>query len=373
MPEQIPCTRARGSRILQRVRSADDPEQSRHPASQHETKGTNVTTTVGPRPAERTAQLRVGFVGAGKIGFALGLHLFRSGARISGYASRSHTAAQWAAQCTNSVSFSSLQALLDSTDLIFITVPDGAIAQVAGELAAAANAQGAQGLAGKIVCHASGSATSDELAACRDAKAACASVHPLCAVPDVPHTAGNSNEDEDHAEGATAQNANATLASIPNRLTSTFFTLEGDAAAVAAASALLDAAGNSHCTIAATDKVRYHAAAVFMSNLVCGLASEGLGLLEGCGFTETQALEAVGPLFTGNCEAIAERGPQRALSGPIERNDVETVRRHLAALDGQARVVYAATSLSVCDLAERRHPERNMQPLRALLESAQNR
>lgn len=127
-------------------------KRSRHPASQHETKGTNVTTTTGPCPAERTAQLRVGFVGAGKIGFALGLHLFRSGANISGYVSRSSAGAQWAAQCTNSVSFSSLQALLDSTDLIFITVPDGAIAQVAGEVAAAAE----NGLAGKIVCHASG-------------------------------------------------------------------------------------------------------------------------------------------------------------------------------------------------------------------------
>ena len=90
-------------------------KRSRHPASQHETKGTNVTTTTGPCPAERTAQLRVGFVGAGKIGFALGLHLFRSGANISGYVSRSSAGAQWAAQCTNSVSFSSLQALLDST------------------------------------------------------------------------------------------------------------------------------------------------------------------------------------------------------------------------------------------------------------------
>ena len=331
-----------------------------------------MTTTVGPRPAERTAQLRVGFVGAGKIGFALGLHLFRSGANISGYTSRSSAAAQWAAQCTNSVSFSSLQALLDSTNLIFITVPDGAIAQVAGELAAAANAQDKQGLAGKIVCHASGSATSGELAACRNAGAACASVHPLCAVPDVPQAVSKPEEDKAHAKGAAAQSA-AVAASIPNRLTSTFFTLEGDAPAVAAAEALLDAAGNNHCTIAAADKVRYHAAAVFMSNLVCGLASEGLGLLEGCGFTEKQALEAVKPLFTGNCAAIAERGPQDALSGPIERNDVETVRRHLAALDGQARAVYAATSLSVCDLACRRHPERNMQPLRALLESALNR
>ena len=58
-----------------------------------------MTVSVGSCPAERDARLRVGFVGAGKIGFALGLHLFRSGANISGYVSRSSAGAQWAAQC----------------------------------------------------------------------------------------------------------------------------------------------------------------------------------------------------------------------------------------------------------------------------------
>ena len=119
--------------------------------------------------------------------------------------------------------------------------------------------------------------------------------------------------------------------------------------------------------------MRYHAAAVFLSNLVCGLASEGLGILEGCGFTPKQALQAAGPLFTGNCAAIAQKGPKNALSGPIERNDLETVRKHLAALDGQARETYATLSLSVCELAARRHPERDHAPMRNLLESAQTR
>ena len=86
-----------------------------------------MTVSVGSCPAERDARLRVGFVGAGKIGFALGTHLFEHGSKVSGYASRTQKAALWASQCTHSVSFSSLQALLDSTDLIFITVPDGAI------------------------------------------------------------------------------------------------------------------------------------------------------------------------------------------------------------------------------------------------------
>ena len=309
-----------------------------------------MTVSVGSCPAERDARLRVGFVGAGKIGFALGTHLFEHGSKVSGYASRTQKAALWASQCTHSVSFSSLQALLDSTDLIFITVPDGAIAETAGQLADAAASTPAGDLSGKLVCHASGALTSGELDACRKAGAACASVHPLCAVPDVP-----------------------TSADAPGRLAGTFFTLEGDQAAVDAAGALLDAAGNPHCTIAADAKVRYHAAAVFLSNLVCGLASEGLGILEGCGFTPEQALQAAGPLFTGNCAAIAQKGPKNALSGPIERNDLETVRKHLAALDGQARETYATLSLSVCELAARRHPERDHAPMRNLLESAQTR
>ena len=198
-----------------------------------------MTVSVGSCPAERDARLRVGFVGAGKIGFALGTHLFEHGSKVSGYASRTQKAALWASQCTHSVSFSSLQALLDSTDLIFITVPDGAIAETAGQLADAAASTPAGGLSGKLVCHASGALTSGELDACRKAGAACASVHPLCAVPDIP-----------------------TSADAPDRLAGTFFTLEGDQAAVDAAGALLDAAGNPHCTIAADAKVCYHAAAV---------------------------------------------------------------------------------------------------------------
>ncbi len=339
-----------------------------------------MTSSYGPCPAERDAHARVGFVGAGKIGFALGLHLHRSGVRISGYTSRTEASAAWAAQCTDAVAFPSLQALLDSSDIIFITVPDAQIAQAGGELVAAAALRGAGGLAGKVVCHCSGAASSDALAACRAAGAACASVHPMAAVPDVPR-GGSAGEAEHEAGSDRASSSSAAQAplpqpaasagqTIPDRLTSTFFTLEGDAEAVRAAEALLDAAGNRHRAIAAADKVRYHAAAVFMSNLVCGLAFEGLGLFEDCGFTADEALAATAPLFLGNSAAIAERGPIDALSGPIERGDAETVRAHLSALTGQARTAYATLSLSVCAAARVRHPERDLEPIARLLREA---
>ncbi len=333
-----------------------------------------MTSSYGPCPAERDAHARVGFVGAGKIGFALGLHLHRGGVRISGYASRTEASARWAAQCTDADAFSSLQALLDSSDIIFITVPDAQIAQAGCGLAAAAALRGANGLAGKVVCHCSGAAVSDELSACRAAGAACASVHPMAAVPDVPQgESGDGNGSvsaEEVARNRISEPASVGDRGIPDRLSGTFFTLEGDAEAVHAAEALLDAAGNRHRAIAAADKVRYHAAAVFMSNLVCGLAFEGLGLLQDCGFTADEALAATAPLFLGNAAAIAERGPVAALSGPIERGDAETVRAHLGALDGQALATYATLSLSVCEAARARHPERNLEPIARMLQQA---
>ncbi len=363
-----------------------------------------MTSSYGPCPAERDAYTRVGFVGAGKIGFALGLHLHRSGVRISGYASRTEASARWAAQCTDAVAFSSLQALLDSSDIIFITVPDAQIAQVACELAAAAALRGEGALTGKVVCHCSGAATSDELSACRAAGAACASVHPMAAVPDVPQggmaavtpiAADNEAEaeagiayaictstalgpdpapapsnDPSCVEACSSEPVSIGDRDIPDRLSGAFFTLEGDAEAVFAAEALLDAAGNRHRAIAAADKVRYHTAAVFMSNLVCGLAFEGISLLQDCGFTADEALSATAPLFLGNAAAIAERGPVAALSGPIERGDAETVRAHLAALDGQALATYATLSLSVCEAAQARHPERDLEPIARMLQEA---
>lgn len=308
-------------------------------------KGTNVTTMSGLCPAERNAQLRVGFVGAGKVGVALGLHAASHGVDVSGYTSRTQASADAAAQRTGASSFSTLRALIESTNLIFITTPDGTISQVTGELVAAADGD----LTGKVIAHASGALGSCELDAARAAGALCASVHPLAAVSELP--AGD-------------------VAACANPLSTAFFTLEGDAEAVKLAEELLDVCGNQHTCIDAADKVRYHAAAVFMSNLVCGLASEGLKLLEECGFTAEQAFSATRSLFMGNCEAIAARGPQDALTGPVERNDTTTVARHLDALDGRKRNEYALLSLAAADLAKSRHPERDYAPLEQMLGDA---
>jgi predicted short-subunit dehydrogenase-like oxidoreductase (DUF2520 family) len=77
----------------------------------------------------------------------------------------------------------------------------------------------------------------------------------------------------------------------------------------------------------------YHAAAVFASNFVDVVIAEAVRMLMKIGWTKKQAEAALMPLVEGTVDNIKDRGVVGALTGPIRRGDAETVRRHLATVD----------------------------------------
>ena len=90
-------------------------------------------------------------------------------------------------------------------------------------------------------------------------------------------------------------------------------------------------------SVAEAERVIYHAAAVFASNYLVALAGVAVELLESIGWSEGDAVAGLVPLMEGALEEVARRGPVGALTGPIRRADVETVTRHLEGLaDGPA-------------------------------------
>ncbi len=106
----------------------------------------------------------------------------------------------------------------------------------------------------------------------------------------------------------------------------------------------------------AVDRVAYHAA--------CTLAANGLTALRGAvdrafaasgGLGDTERRCLADALMAAALRASSAHGAAAALSGPVRRGDLETVRAHVARLDAMApgaANVYRALMLSAVDLVQ---------------------
>ena len=85
--------------------------------------------------------------------------------------------------------------------------------------------------------------------------------------------------------------------------------------------------------VAGSDRVKYHAAAVYASNFVDVAIAEAVRELTAIGWTEAEATKALLPLVEGAVDNIRRKGAVKAMTGPIRRGDGEVVRRHLEAVE----------------------------------------
>lgn len=280
--------------------------------------------------------MKIGFVGAGRAGFSLGKFFAEGGVQVTGYYSRSQGSAREAAQFTGTRQYETLEELAGDSGALLLTVPDGAISQVYQELARCE-------ISGKQICHCSGAMTAAE--AFPDIRLTGAhgySIHPLFPF---------SSRLESFRE-----------------LPGAFFCLEGAGPHLPEWRALLEGLGLRVQIIPAEAKARYHAACAIASNLACALVQESLELLEDCGFSAENALQALAPLIRSNTAGILRDGPVKALTGPVERCDLPTVQKHLACLAGtEGEGLYRAASQKLARMARERHPERDYSALESLL------
>ena len=285
---------------------------------------------------EGGGRLKTGFIGAGKVGCSLGKYLSIRGMKVTGYYDRNTEYAKEASQFTETKAFESIESILSESDVLFITVPDGLIREVFEEVSAFP-------IEGKYICHCSGSISSeDAFPGIGSTGAYEYSVHPLLAV---------SSRFETYQE-----------------LTDAFFTLEGNPSHLSDMSDYLTRAGIKHQIIDPAAKSRYHLAAVFSSNLVLSLIGEGIGLLQECGFTETDARAALRTLVLGNVQHAVDSGPAAALTGPVERGDIATIQRHLDLLSAEDQQLYRLLSKKLLPLAKAKNPDRDYGSLEEYLE-----
>lgn len=282
--------------------------------------------------------MRIGFIGAGKVGCSLGKYFKESVGdwQIEGYLSRSTESAKEAAVFTDSRVIDQVELLAQMSDVVFITTPDGEISKVWKELCACDIS-----LENKMIVHCSGLLSSTVFEGAEERGATVASLHPFYAICD----------------------RFRSYEMLPEAL----FTLEGSGERLEQLQMLLEASGLTIQRIDAASKTAYHAAASIGSNLMVGLAELAIGLLVSCGFDREHARMALRPLMQGNLDAIMEKDTVDALTGPAERADVETVNAHLRTLSGDEREIYRLLTKKLVTLAKQKNPERDYEQLEVCL------
>ena len=105
----------------------------------------------GPPTSPHPARLRVGIIGAGRVGTALGAALARAGHHLTGVTAVSEASVQRAARMLPGVPVARPQEVLAGADLALLTVPDDVLPGLVAGLSAA----GAP-LEGRLLAHTSG-------------------------------------------------------------------------------------------------------------------------------------------------------------------------------------------------------------------------
>lgn len=276
----------------------------------------------------------IGFIGAGRVGFTLGRYFVENGLNVSGYYSRTYEHAVSASQFTDSKSYKTIDELIAASSIIFITVNDSQI-QAVWELCKKSD------LTNKILCHCSGAMTASVFSGIEQTKAYGYSVHLLFSFNDK----YNSYKE----------------------ISKAFFTVEGDENHIDYVTDIIKKLGNEYVVIDGTNKDKYHGAAVFVSNLVIGLFHSGKKLLMDCGFCDEQAQKALIPLFINNAANLSCVGESSALTGPVDRNDLDTVKKNINCLDDDYKDIYIKLSRQLVEIAKNKYRDADYSQMEKLL------
>lgn len=247
--------------------------------------------------------MKVAIIGSGVLGTSLGILLRRAGYDIAAICSRNRRAAQDAATQIGGGEVVGDPGLAPmGADVVLLAVPDRAIPAVAIQVAA-----GGALKRGAVVAHLAGGLSAGILSGVTAAGGHRGVMHPLQSFADV--------------EAAVAS------------LRDSFFFLEGDKEAVEVLRTLVVALKGRPVEIEASAKALYHAGAAAASNFLVTLIDYAVALLVRAGVPEDMALPALLPLIRGTVANLETVGLPGALTGPIARGDLGTVKRHLRALE----------------------------------------
>ncbi|MGH3870535.1 MAG: Rossmann-like and DUF2520 domain-containing protein [Pseudonocardiaceae bacterium] len=271
---------------------------------------------------DRPARLAVGVVSAGRVGAVLGAALAGAGHVVVGASAVSRGSLRRVADLLPDAPVLPPDDVVRRSDLVLLAVPDDVLAGLVAGLATTGAFR-----AGQIVVHTCGAAGVEVLA-----PASAAGVLPLALHPAMTFT----GRAEDVARLAAAC-VGVTVA---------------DETGWSVGEALVLEMGAEPVRVPSAARPLYHAALAHGANHLATLVRDAVDALEQAGVVPAERL--LGPLLEAALDNTLRHG-DRALTGPVARGDVDTVRLHLRVLAESTPALvdsYRAQAARTADRAE---------------------
>ena len=262
-----------------------------------------------------SVRLRVGVIGVGRAGSALGAALARAGHPVVAAHAVSDASRERARAMLPDAQVVGVEEVVDSCDLVLLAVPDDALPALVKALPFRS---------GQFVVHCSGRYGTDVLEPARTRGALPLALHPAM-------TLTGTSLDVERLSGAPF----GVTAPEPLRM---------------AAEALVVEMGGEPVWIPEEARTLYHAALAHSANHLITLVSSAVEMLTQAG-VETPA-RLLAPLLQASLDNALRMG-YPALTGPVVRGDASTVSAHVEELsyDPQLRAAYVALARLTADRA----------------------
>lgn len=266
--------------------------------------------------------MKVGIIGTGAVGKSMAAYFLSKKVQMTGFYSKTPKHVRDTANAYNTIAFENMSQVIQNNDFVLVAVNDDAITEVVSEM------EELQGMLNeKIIVHTSGVHASNILSPLKQYGAKTLSLHPLQSFSDVE--------------------------SAQNRIPNTVFSIEGDVEESVVE--WLDLIGIQTFEIPSAYKANYHMGASIVSNFLVTVLDFGFMQFEKLGYDKTFAKKALMPLIDGTLENIKQNGTTEALTGPISRGDVQTVKKHLEALDETYMSLYLELAHQTLEIAKRKN------------------
>jgi len=246
---------------------------------------------------EALTSIRIGFIGAGRLGSALAWSFKERGLKVTAVGSLIKADAERLAEKIPGCAVVAMQEVADTTDLVFVTTPDEAIGATASAL---------RWRPGVAAVHCSGVTEVSALSSAAQAGAQIGGFHPM----------------------QTFGDPMAAVRSLPGCT----ITIEADEPLLSTLVAITERLECRVNRLPPGMRGSYHAAAGYTSQFINALFSEATRIWQSWGATEEEAVRALLPLAKGTLSSIESAGIVNGMPGPVSRGDVGSIEKHVASL-----------------------------------------